>query len=223
MRCVSLVSVLCLVACAYARRSINPLADAMLSGKVSPWTKADLEVPGTAHIPQEYPLYLQCDPIWAQDWMGANSSSIDTVCAQGCAMSSVAMALSGKGYKLGGYYPIYSGTLNAWLAHNQGYHCLGKDCDNLVLDAPNRIAPEGQIKFISENPPPSPAVMRSYVDAGNPMMMIHVRNQTHFVLVVGYDTVNSSIFYVNDPAIHTNTYTWNEIHDILLYWITPAK
>eukprot|EP01112_Ceratiomyxa_fruticulosa_P021444 TRINITY_DN7545_c0_g3_i1.p1 TRINITY_DN7545_c0_g3~~TRINITY_DN7545_c0_g3_i1.p1 ORF type:complete len:244 (-),score=43.99 TRINITY_DN7545_c0_g3_i1:86-772(-) len=196
----------------YHNKNLNAFPDKL-------WTKEDLPVPSTAYIPQTYPLYLQCDPIWANDYMGGNSTPFDTVCAQGCAMSSLAMALHGKGYYLNSYYPIYSGTLNAWLRNNKGYTCIDGDCDNLVLDAPNRLSSTGGIKFISESVPPSISQMKQWVNAQDPTMIIHVRNQTHFVLVVGYDTANDTVFYVNDPAFNTNTYYYSDIHDILLYSI----
>eukprot|EP01113_Clastostelium_recurvatum_P047315 TRINITY_DN8418_c0_g1_i1.p1 TRINITY_DN8418_c0_g1~~TRINITY_DN8418_c0_g1_i1.p1 ORF type:complete len:224 (-),score=50.04 TRINITY_DN8418_c0_g1_i1:76-747(-) len=187
------------------------------------WSAKDLPTPDTAVIPLAYPLFLQCDPIWGLDFMGGNSTPFDTVCHQGCAMSAVAMALSGKGYHLNSYYPIYSGTFNAWLRYNGGYTCIDNDCDNLVLTSPERLGPPGAIKFMSEVAPPSAATMRSYVDASNPAMIVHVRNQTHFVLVTGYDTVDTSLFYVNDPGFPVNTYHYSDIHNILLYSIEDQK
>lgn len=125
------------------------------------------------------------------------------------------MALNGKGYGIGGYLPIYPGTLrlstvvgsscssslgtlNAWLRTNQGYVCIDGDCDNLVLDAPNNIAP-GRVQFISEvrdlrplfvasrvvrssqyltfllqAEKPSITTMKANIVAGNPVQVAHV-------------------------------------------------
>ena len=41
------------------------------------------------------------------------------------------------------------------------------------------------------------------------------RNQSHFVLLVG--TQSAGVFYVNDPYNYTNIYTYEEIHDIIMY------
>lgn len=35
------------------------------------------------------------------------------------------MALSGRGYFIDSYIPIYPGTFNAWLRNNNGYKCIG--------------------------------------------------------------------------------------------------
>ena len=52
--------------------------------------------------------------------MGGNDTSYDTICIQGCAMSSVSMMLNGKGYNIDGQ-EINPGTLNEWLRTNHGY------------------------------------------------------------------------------------------------------
>jgi len=126
------------------------------------------------------------------------------------------MAMHGKGYNLFNYIPIYPGTLNAWLRNNQGYTCIDGDCDNLVLNAPNQIEP-GRVSFISEAEKPSLTTMKANVAAGNPVQVAHVRNNTHFVLVIGYDTVNETTFYVNDPGFSLPSYDYSEMSDLLLY------
>lgn len=70
--------------------------------------------------------------------------------------------------------PSPVGTLNAWLHNNQGYVCVDGDCDNLVLDAPNRIVP-GRVSFISEVEKPTYATMKANIIASNPVMIAHVR------------------------------------------------
>ena len=62
---------------------------------------------------RNYPMYKQCDPAWAHDQLG--TSTTNTICSAGCAMSSVAMGLSGVGSN---YNP---GTLNQWLKGHGGY------------------------------------------------------------------------------------------------------
>eukprot|EP00026_Physarum_polycephalum_P018473 Phypoly_transcript_20076.p1 GENE.Phypoly_transcript_20076~~Phypoly_transcript_20076.p1 ORF type:complete len:211 (+),score=19.61 Phypoly_transcript_20076:52-684(+) len=175
-----------------------------------------VEYPESAYVPFVYPHYLQCDPIWANDSMNG-TGPIDTICAQGCAMSSLSMALHGRGYFLDTYLPIYPGTLNAWLRNNNGYKCIDGDCDNLVLDAVNQLDPS-RISFISEVEKPDINTMKTYVQKLNPVMIAHVRNNTHFVLITGYDTVNLNAFYINDPYYPTLlTYQYSDMSDLLLY------
>ena len=108
-----------------------------------------------------FPTQLAADPEY------------DTICVQGCAMSSVAMALNGKGYTLNGT-DINPGTFNTWLQQNGGYTCIGGNCNNLVLDSPDQIDPM-TIHFLSEKEKPTAALMRQWVDDGNPVMVAHVR------------------------------------------------
>jgi hypothetical protein len=106
--------------------------------------------------------------------MGGNNTLWDVICAQGCAMSSVSMMLNGKGYTINGQ-PSNPGTLNSWLRENNGYVTVDGDPDNLVLDAPNKLASSGKIQFLSEAEKPAPSVMKSYIDKQNPMAIAHVR------------------------------------------------
>lgn len=48
-------------------------------------------------VPRYYPLYMQCDPRWGNDPMNGT-----TICAEGCAMSCVSMALAGKNISIDG-------------------------------------------------------------------------------------------------------------------------
>ena len=41
------------------------------------------------------------------------------------------------------------------------------------------------------------------------------RNQTHFVLLTGVNDTDT--FNVNDPFYNSTTYTYDEIHDIIMY------
>jgi len=175
--------------------------------------------PNTSIIPKNYPLFTQCDPLWGANFMGGDSYPVDTVCQQGCAMSSVSMALNGKGYFLDSFLPIYPGTMNAWLRYDNGYVCMDGDCNNLVLDSPNRLSP-GNITYISEDEKPSLEVVKSYILNQNPISVAHVRNDTHFVLLVGFDSVNETTFYVNDPYYPVISYDFSEISDIILYNMT---
>jgi hypothetical protein len=89
-----------------------------------------------------YPLYKQCDPRWGHDMMGINGTGHRaSICAEGCAMSCVAMVLEAAGYTLPGAATavITPGSLNSYLISHHGYHCEKSDCDNLVLTAPDRL------------------------------------------------------------------------------------
>jgi hypothetical protein len=66
----------------------------------------------TAVLARTYPLYKQCDSRWGNEQLGTSSN---TICKAGCAISSVAMALTGCGHN---YNP---GTINTWLKNNGGY------------------------------------------------------------------------------------------------------
>ncbi len=59
-----------------------------------------------------YPLFKQCDPRWTDDKVGSGGR---TMCQAGCAVTCLAMALSGIGQD---YTPR---TLNKWLKDNGGY------------------------------------------------------------------------------------------------------
>eukprot|EP01111_Echinosteliopsis_oligospora_P005887 TRINITY_DN1962_c0_g2_i1.p1 TRINITY_DN1962_c0_g2~~TRINITY_DN1962_c0_g2_i1.p1 ORF type:complete len:224 (-),score=51.96 TRINITY_DN1962_c0_g2_i1:200-871(-) len=177
-------------------------------------------------IPKIYPMFKQCDPSWGLDFMNG-SGKYDTICAQGCAMSSLSMALNGHGYSLNNTtisnvddgddvnIQIDPKTLNAWLRANNGYVVIDGDPDNLQLPSVDKIS--SSIKFISEVEKPSEDIMRGYIDSSSPIMIAHVHNLSHFVLVTGYDQTLDSIFYVNDPYFNTTYYHYTDIADLLLY------
>ena len=81
-----------------------------------PVVAAVLASPG----PIKYPVYKQCDPTWGSNEMGvAGPGERNTICNEGCAMSSTAMALSGLGVE------VNPGQFNTWLEKNEGYACAG--------------------------------------------------------------------------------------------------
>jgi len=175
-------------------------------------------------IPFKYPLYKQCDPFWADIFMNGTRPDHDTICATGCAMSSVAMALSGKGLKMPGGGPVDPQTLNAWLQKHDGYWCDGDFCNNLVLNAPQRLFPKNVV-FLSEKQKPSVDEMVQYVRNSNPAIIAHVSNNHHFVLVTGVELPtrgDDTLFYVHDPGQSNNwTRTYGEMTDLITYTIKP--
>jgi len=168
----------------------------------------------------DYPLYKQCDPAWGNDQMGVvgQDQDDDTICHQGCAMSSVSMVIAGYNISIDGEVSTPK-TLNQWLRKNNGYTCMDGDCCNLVLNAPDRIAPT-QIKSLGEPLTPALNDLVKMVSQGE-IAIAHVRNRTHFVLLTGF--TQPDIFTVLDPAYPATTYTYDEIHDILLYQFFPLK
>ena len=173
-----------------------------------------------------YPLYKQCNPQWATDKMGLANCSVstcpganfgrDTVCSEGCAMSCISMALATYGYTLSGK-PSNPGTLNAWLVDNEGYSCVDGNCNNLNLPQVEKIDIYGGITYVGEIFPP--VLTRSYIvkalEEGQ-VVLGHVRNKTHFVLLNGVlDGGNS--YTVMDPFYNSTTYSYENISDVIVY------
>ena len=166
-------------------------------------------------IPYSYPLFLQCDAAWGKDKMGGDA----TVCQQGCAMSCVSMFVNGRNFTLPTGQSSNPGSLNAWLKANQGYKCIAGNCNNLVLDAPNRLAPPGHITFVSETEKPEdPLQVLQGLHQGM-VYIAHVRNRSHFVLVLGMDPENPSTLLVNDPYYKTDSYPYAEVSDFIIYQV----
>jgi hypothetical protein len=147
------------------------------------------------------------------------------------------------------------GTLNAYLVANGGYKCAGGDCNNLVLDATN-AASGGRVRLVGEwggpccggsaakpslawmrqqlsnGPPrstaPSPPLLDPYKPEDRHVVLIaHVRNGTHFVLLTeaAPDDANASrLFDVHDPFFPATQYSYDDMSDILIYSVlkTPS-
>jgi len=185
-----------------------------------------------------YPHFDQCDPRWANDTMGAATGSGHraTICREGCAMTSLAMALSSAGVELpDSAAPLNPKTLNAWLIANGGYRCDNGDCDNLVLDAPDvlsmgifRLLGEwGGLCCGGETAKPPASTMQSALNATDtttPLMafIAHVRNGTHFVLVTHWDA-NEGAFGVHDPFYPQEFYAYGSMGDIITYEVLPIR
>ena len=172
-------------------------------------------------VPTKYPLYKQCDPTWGMDWMGpGRDPEHDNICATGCAMTSLAMALAGKGFKIDGA-PIDPQTMNKWLQAHEGYKCINNNCNNLVLDAPDKMEPAGSVKFISEVEKPDVETLAKYVLESQPVGIAHVENKHHFVLLIGVQQPlngTDTQFVVHDPGDYLSfTRTYAEMSDIILY------
>jgi len=180
-----------------------------------------------SQAPTKFPLYKQCGSSWSEDLMGGASECAacgrqpSTVCEEGCAMTCVSMALAGKDVRIGGE-GTNPGNLNAWLRNSSGYICLGGDCNNLQLNAPDHLSSSNvNISFLSENQKPDVPTLQEWI-VSDLVCIAHVRNKTHFVLLTGWDTSDPSTFTVNDPGFDQDTYTWDEMADILLYSMQSA-
>ena len=179
-----------------------------------------------------YPLYKQCNPSWAADKMGLPNCSVstcpgasfgrDTVCSEGCAMSCISMALATYGYTLGSKTSD-PGTLNAWLVENGGYSCVDGNCNNLNLPQVEKVDVYGGIKYVGEIFPP--VLSRGYVvralEAGL-VVLGHVRNKTHFVLLNG-EIGGGNAYTVMDPFYNSTTYSYEDISDVIVYSMNTSR
>ena len=164
--------------------------------------------------PYDFPLYKQCDPRWGHNQMGTKGpGEQNTICNEGCAMSSTAMALAGLGVTLGGQ-PVNPGTFNTWLQANGGYLCAAGDCNNLNLTAPERLS--ARMNLIAEAQKPSYNEIVSDIADGAVVHVAHVRNKTHFVLLLG-PTPTGFTFRVNDPGFNKTSYTYDDVSDIIRF------
>lgn len=175
-----------------------------------------------------YPFYKQCDTSWAADKMGLVNCSIDTcpgasfgrdtVCNEGCAMTCISMALDTYGYTLLGGKRPDPGTLNAWLVDNLGYSCVDGNCNNLNLPQIEKIDVHGGIAYLGEIFPPilSPSYISSALEDGL-VVLGHVRNKTHFVLLNGEVDEEGNTYTVMDPFYNSTTYTFGDISDVIVY------
>lgn len=71
-------------------------------------------------IPFQYPMFKQCNSTWKDNIMEGKK----TICEVGCLMSSVSMALNGKGIEITNNAQLMiadPAVLNKWLRNNGGY------------------------------------------------------------------------------------------------------
>ena len=177
---------------------------------------------------QNVPLFKQCDEHWGKDMMGVEGKGHRaTICAEGCAMSCVAMALKGSGFRLPGTgAEIDPGTLNAYLIASRGYRCDKGDCDNLVLSAPDSLT-GGRMRFVGEWAAAElPMKALSGLSSGERMYLGHVHNPrsghvNHFVLLRSYDNTTDT-FAVLDPGFEKATYARVNVSDLLMYEMLPS-
>jgi len=167
---------------------------------------------------EDVPRFLQCDPKWGNDQMGVKGPGEQaTICREGCAMTSLTMALNGLGLYINDTQ-LDPGVMNSWLQANDGYTCAGGDCNNLVLDAPERI-PGSPLVFLGEKEKPSMEVLTEYANSDREVILAHVRNSSHFVYVRPSDQGSKGVFNVLDPNFNVSTYEYDDISDIIHYHV----
>jgi hypothetical protein len=137
-----------------------------------------------------FPLFKQCDPRWKNDKLGEK-----TVCAIGCLMSSVSMALNGLGKHIDGK-ESNPGTLNHHLSTHHGYQgnlFIWGSVSSFGLSYHGQITDHEAIKHA--------------VSAGK-IVLLNVHKGRHWVLATG---VNGNTYSVNDPGFSTTHYTTSEV------------
>ena len=145
-----------------------------------------------------FAYYSQCDSEWADIPLGTSSS--ETICSAGCAMSSTAMMLSHYGTNMN------PEQLNTWLIDNNGY----VDGDLLVWDSVDTFGPSFQ----------GIETGVSVDELSNGIAQCHgiianVRDNTHWVLLTGY--AGDDTFYVNDPGFDDSTYSYSDMSQWAVY------
>jgi hypothetical protein len=159
------------------------------------------------------PVYKQCDTRWAQNTMGTDNR---TICQSGCAMSCVASAIAAAGITINGQ-TVDPASLNAWLVANGGYICIDNFCSNLNLTRVDDVAP-GRIMWLGEPFKPSFKEL-VFAASNNILFILHVRNKSHFVALVGYDSQLDGTLYVMDPYYSVDSYSYDDVADVLIYRI----
>ena len=181
-----------------------------------------------------FPHFMQCDDRWGEDMMGSPGPGTNhSICEQGCAMTSLSMALVGHGYQLPGGSEITPKSLNVWLKANQGYHCDAGNCVNLVLDSPDRLA-AGKVRLVGEwggsccggdDGKPTLESMQENLALGDEDFLVylaHVRNSSHFVLLTAWNA-SAQMFDVLDPYYNATQYTYEDMSDVIIYSVLPAE
>jgi hypothetical protein len=160
-----------------------------------------------------FPLYLQCDPRWSNNTMGNKTQW--TICQDGCAMSSTAMALAGLGVTIDNK-PVTPGSFNTWLIANHGYWCTEGSCDDLNLTAPEQLSTV--MTLIGEKEKPPYKEIAEDLALQNIIHVAHVRNKTHFVLLLSALPKSPvQAFRVHDPAYSVTSYPYANISDIIRF------
>merc|ERR1711974_362372 len=119
-------------------------------------------------------MYKQCDSEWGDAQLGTSSSQ--TICTAGCAMSCVAMAIASYQEKINNAL-TNPGNLNDWLINNNGY----ASSDLIIWSAVDGL---GKVHFKEEVGSLSSSSIANFVSKCYPVI-VNVRSGTHWVLITG--------------------------------------
>jgi hypothetical protein len=169
-----------------------------------------------------YPLFMQCDPKWANNSMGVNGNGErSTICGEGCAMSCLSMVIAGCNIEINGS-PSTPATLNSFLEANNGYICDAGDCNNLVLNASEKVDP--RIVLIGESPLPPYEFVANAIATGEVAFLAHRRICdsggcfSHFVLLT--EAIGNGNFSILDPYYPPQPINVDSILDVIMYNIS---
>lgn len=154
----------------------------------------------------QWVLYKQCGEKWSNHALG--TSTTETICDAGCAMSSVAMSLATYRERVDGKHTD-PGTLNSWLVKHGGY----VDTDLIVWNA---VAKLGKLSMKEDVHTLSRDDIRRAADRCEPVIA-NVRDGSHWVLITGYDTADKDTFYVNDPGFSSVSYAYSGMSNFVVY------
>lgn len=170
----------------------------------------DVEAPTNVNASNKnYVLYKQCDARWKNERLGTSSSN--TICSAGCAMSSLTMALASYGVKLNGA-AVTPSTLNSWLTGHGGY----VSGDLLVWAAANQLGGPKYQNYYKGYGSMSVDALNAAASRGQPVI-VNVHNGGHWVLVTGPAAAGSRTFPVNDPGYNAGTYQYSEMGNFVVY------
>jgi len=193
---VAFVAVCCLALITSVSAWINQSEVALVS-EIEELTEEDLEyLENGTIIPKSsmgYPLYKQCGQSYSSSRIGSCSK---TICQVGCAMSSVAMMLKGKGGN--------PGAFNSYLQKHGGY---AGGC-NIVWSAANNFG----VKYFTQTSA-SHSTVCDEVKKGHGVIA-NVNGGHHWVLVTG---CTSNGYSVNDPGYSKSSYSTGEVVRVSIY------
>lgn len=152
----------------------------------------------------EMPLFKQCDPRWGDDVIVS-----ETVCAVGCLMSSISMAIRGRGVRIAQQLSD-PGVLNTWLRTHNGY-TSGNDLEESALNDVNGSLVRWSASGMHTHNDLSPGTLRSYILQGR-TVIANVMQGKHFVLATGW-SYTDDVILVNDPGFNVTQYS--RVNDVV--------
>jgi len=172
--------------------------------------------PTTISVPQTSspPLYKQTDSRWAYEVMGPGGGYLKDF---GCAVTSLAMALAGKGITINGQTADPK-NLNQWLINNGGYSYGGYlNWSAVVGLLSNRITNH---TLYGGGTSLSAATLRSNLDSGKVVIAkIRLSNGSdHWILLTGHN--GGTTFYTNDPSQAVSSRNYSQFLSYSVYSIS---